>query len=371
MASSSSASSSSSAAKKPRLEGSSWSIIGSEQDVKHKHVCRIENFSEKMQMAPGTMLESGMFTIKIGDKWTRWCLQIFPNGDPKHDADSKGWLSIYLFRNSDCSSSNDPIQANIKFSAVDIGKNCERTFSFKKENHYLGFPKFISHVALKTALRGYGDTLTITCEITIEGAGGVGVSSSSDNKYVLIPSDNVETSQSKCLEDMENVFLAGMFTDVTFSVQEKEFHCHKAVLAGRSTVFHTMFTVDMREKNEDRVEIKDIDADTFNEMIIFIYSGKAKNLQQKAASLLMAAEKYNLMDLKAKCEVSLSHDLDVDNVLDMLVLADLHRASNLRDLALKFVADNRKIIMNQKEWREKLTKNPEIMADIIAILAKE
>ena len=127
----------------------------------------------------------------------------------------------------------------------------------------------------------------------------------------------------------------------------------------------------MREKNEDRVEIKDIDADTFNEMIIFIYSGKAKNLQQNAASLLMAAEKYDLMELKQKCEVSLSHDLDIDNVLDTLVLADLYRASNLRDLALKFVADNRKIIMSQKEWREKLTKNPEIMADIIAILAKK
>ena len=89
------------------------------------------------------------------------------------------------------------------------------------------------------------------------------------------------------------------------------------------------------------------------------------------ASLLMAAEKYDLMELKQKCEASLSHDLDVDNVLDMLVLADLYRASNLRDLALKFVADNRKIIMSQKEWRGKLTKYPEIMEDIIDILAKD
>ena len=108
-----------------------------------------------------------------------------------------------------------------------------------------------------------------------------------------------------------------------------------------------------------------------NEMLLFIYSGQAKKLQQKAASLLMAAEKYDLMELKQRCEASLSHDLDVDNVLDMLVLADLHRASNLRDLALKFVADNRKIIMSQKEWRGKLTKYPEIMEDIIDILVKK
>ena len=369
MASSSSASASTSAAKRPRLEGSSWSIIGSPPDVKHKHVCRIENFSEKMQMEPGTELKSGMFTIKIGDKTSRWCLRIFPNGNIKHNADSKGWLGIYLFRDSDCSSTNDPIQTNTKFRVFDI-QNKNYAHTFKKENVYWGYTRFMSHVALKTALREYGDTLTINCEITIEGAGEVS-SSNSDSKYVLIPSNDVETGKNKCLEDMENVFLAGMFTDVTFSVQEKEFHCHKAVLAGRSTVFHTMFTVDMREKNEDRVEIKDIDADTFNEMIIFIYSGKAKNLQQKAASLLMAAEKYDLMELKQKCEVSLSLDLDVDNVLDTLVLADLYRASNLRDFALQFVADNRKIIFSQTEWRGKLTKNPEILEDIVDILAKK
>ena len=61
---------------------SSSSVIGSQPDIKHKHVCKIENFSEKMQMEHGTKLESGVFTIKIGDKTTRWCLRIFPNGDP-------------------------------------------------------------------------------------------------------------------------------------------------------------------------------------------------------------------------------------------------------------------------------------------------
>ena len=323
-----------------------------------------------------------MFTIKIGDKTTRWSLQIFPNGTGNawelQFRSGEGWLGISLERNNDEEDDYEddyedmdifPISTETILNVVggDNGTRKKRKGSFIKGFSWC-VPRYMRHEMLKNVLHGAGDTLTIICEITIEGAGEVSTVSGSDSKYVLIPSDNVE---SKCLEDMENVFLAGMFTDVTFSVQEKEFHCHKAVLAGRSTVFHTMFTVDMREKNEDRVEIKDIDADTFNEMIIFIYSGKAKNLQQKAANLLMAAEKYDLTDLKAKCEASLSLGLDVDNVLDTLVLADLHRASNLRDLALKFVADNRKIIMSQKEWREKLTKNPEIMADIIAILAKK
>ena len=58
---------------------------------------------------------------------------------------------------------------------------------------------------------------------------------------------NKDSSARKCLEDMGNVFSAGKFPDVTISCQEKKFPCHKAILAGRSTVFEAMFTHNMKE----------------------------------------------------------------------------------------------------------------------------
>ena len=39
---------------------------------------------------------------------------------------------------------------------------------------------------------------------------------------------------------------------------------------------------------------------------------------------------------------------------DLLVLADLHGASAVRSLALKFIVDNGKEIVAQAGWREKL-----------------
>ena len=51
-------------------------------------------------MEPGTEIESGMFTIKIGDKTTRWNLQIFPNGPVVPLQRSEGWLGICLERTS-------------------------------------------------------------------------------------------------------------------------------------------------------------------------------------------------------------------------------------------------------------------------------
>jgi hypothetical protein len=40
--------------------------------------------------------------------------------------------------------------------------------------------------------------------------------------------------------------------------------------------------------------------------------------------------------------------------LDLLVLADLHGASTVRSLALKFIVDNGKEIVAQAGWRDKL-----------------
>ena len=121
--------------------------------------------------------------------------------------------------------------------------------------------------------------------------------------------------------------------------------------------------------------MEDIDADTFEEMLMFMYSGKVKNLQEKAAKLLAAGEKYQMMDLKQRCEESLSINLKVDNVLDVLVTAYLHNASSLQSLAMKFIAENAKEVSAQKGWREKLIQlqkiYPELIVDVIDVLMQK
>ena len=119
------------------------------------------------------------------------------------------------------------------------------------------------------------------------------------------------------------------------------------------------------------MEVEDIDADTFAAMLEFIYSSRvALNSLAKVsiANLLVAAEKYNLVDLKKLCEESLCVHMSVNNVLDMMELADLHNAANLRAMALKFIGRNAKEVSSQEEWRERF---PDVVVDIIdAIIQK-
>ena len=47
--------------------------------------------------------------------------------------------------------------------------------------------------------------------------------------------------------------------------------------------------------------------------------------------------KYALDRLKALCEESLCNNLDIENVVDTLVLADLHSANQLKSQTMDFI----------------------------------
>ena len=92
-----------------------------------------------------------------------------------------------------------------------------------------------------------------------------------------------------------------------------------------------MFSHDMEEKKNCRVEVKDVEPEVMAELLRFIYTGKtAANLESMAADLLAAADKYALERLKVMCEEALCNGLTVENVSEILILADLHSADQLK-----------------------------------------
>ncbi len=74
----------------------------------------------------------------------------------------------------------------------------------------------------------------------------------------------------------------------------REYYAHKAILAARSPVFAAMFEHEMEEKKQNRVEITDMDHEVLREMLRFIYTGKATNLEKMHDELLAAADKVCL-----------------------------------------------------------------------------
>lgn len=59
----------------------------------------------------------------------------------------------------------------------------------------------------------------------------------------------------------------------------------------RSPVFAAMFEHEMEERKRNRVDITDVDHEVLREMLRFIYTDRAPNLDKMADDLLAAADK--------------------------------------------------------------------------------
>ncbi|XP_076793599.1 speckle-type POZ protein-like isoform X4 [Arvicanthis niloticus] len=138
---------------------------------------------------------------------------------------------------------------------------------------------------------------------------------------------------------------------------------------------------------ENRVEINDLDPEVFKEMMRFVYTGKAPNLDKMADNLLAAADKYALERLKVMCEEALCSNLSVENVADTLVLADLHSAEQLKAQAIDFINrcsvlrqlgckdgknwNNNQAtdIMETSGWKSMIQSHPHLVAEAFRALA--
>lgn len=65
----------------------------------------------------------------------------------------------------------------------------------------------------------------------------------------------------------------------------------KILISARSPVFAAMFEHEMEERKRNRVDITDVDHEVLREMLRFIYTGRAPNLEKMADDLLAAADK--------------------------------------------------------------------------------
>ena len=367
--------------KKPPIEADSWTYIAHQEDIKYSHAISIENFSNKMQMEKNTQLKSKVFTIPIKEN-IKWYIVVCPNG---YSDDTEGYLTVFLTPIPPIPPQL-PIMVKIDaISLVDKDESKKILFGsssyaslYRRESEVASFgaKKFVSHSDLRNQEQKFlpNDTLTIHCQISIREAGSAitgGISrplpTSGTNMFC-----EKQASAEKCQEDMGNIFNDGdgKFSDFIISCRGTEFKCHKAILAGRSTYFRRMLSHDMEEAKQNYVDIPDIPADIVKEMLRYIYTLPV-DLVTNAPGLLEAAEKYDLQELKKMCEESLCSTMTTDNVLDMLVLADLNRAAVLKSVALRLIVDNGDLIVAMEGWRNMMKKYPEIISDMFLAMTQQ
>lgn len=348
--------------------------------IKFSYMWTISNFSfcrEEM----GEVLKSSTFSAGTNDK-LKWLLRINPKG---LDEESKDYLSLYLLLHK-CETKGE-VRAKFKFSILNAKREevkimeSQRAYRFVAGKDW-GFKKFVKRDLLLDESSGLlpDDKLTIYCEVNV-------VTEAKEYSGQVSPFQS-RVPTCRLPDDLEELFKSQEFSDVTIHANGREFKAHKAILAARSPMFKGMFSHAMKETKYNRVDVTDVDPDVLQEMLRFIYTGKTLleprlqiNKEQKdqkeqereqhlAIELLQAANKYQLDRLKLICEEALYKTLSSDSVAEILLLADLYNAAQLKNQAIEFITTHANEVIETDGWERMAKQNTQLVAEVFRALAQ-
>ncbi|XP_052475430.1 kelch-like protein 6 [Carassius gibelio] len=141
-------------------------------------------------------------------------------------------------------------------------------------------------------------------------------------------------------DGLQSLRLEDSLIDVTLIVQGQSFQCHRVVLAAASHYFRAMFCNDLREKHEENINIKGIDADTMRILLEYTYTSKVIITKDNVQRMLEAASLFQFPHIVDACISYLADVLHPDNCVGILLLADVHSLESLKAQVYTYIVQN-------------------------------
>ena len=182
--------------------------------------------------------------------------------------------------------------------------------------------------------------------------------------------DQPFSNKDELVTDFEELFQNKTSSDVTFHVRGREIGAHKSILVARSPVFAAMFQHPTKENLSGVVEIPDIEPEVFQEFLRYIYTGQVplKRMDEVAAELLAAADKYLMKKLKKECEDHLIKRMTPDSCIKVLAMDDAEQTSNLKKTAEDFARRYPVKVMATDTWKKASKDKPDWMWNVQQLL---
>ena len=165
------------------------------------------------------------------------------------------------------------------------------------------------------------------------------------------------------VEDLAKLLNDQASTDFTLKTNTKSFRIHKLIFSARSSVFQAMFQSNMAEVLAGEATIEDLDDDTLEEMIHFIYTGRLSGKQFDKPSLLYAAKKYQLDSLLDLVVLNLRAAVEPGEVADIFIASKL--LENLFEIAMEKMVDMDFFgTLEDSRFKEKMEHHPSLFNKI-------
>ena len=155
-------------------------------------------------------------------------------------------------------------------------------------------------------------------------------------------------------------------SDVSIECQNEKFYCHRVVLKARSTVFFELL-----ENGSHVVRVDGVKPNIMNAIIKYIYTSEVDLDGNNLLELIVASTKFQLRTLEEKCLSAFRNQINFDNVIDILIVADKLDLEQFKSVALSRINKNRFFLVNDPEFRKKMMENPNILMMLYEKLSQD
>lgn len=149
---------------------------------------------------------------------------------------------------------------------------------------------------------------------------------------------------------VEDIWQDGSFSDIVVNVGQKSYKCHKMILSSLSAYFGAMFRSGMQETLKGSVSLQNIEADIFEAVLKFMYTGHNIITSQNVQNLLEAAVMLQISCLQELCESYLKGQIGPENCIGIWKLASNLNCQKLVEKCWTYILEFFPTVVNTEEF---------------------
>eukprot|EP00794_Sanderia_malayensis_P011418 gene11418-12608_t len=128
--------------------------------------------------------------------------------------------------------------------------------------------------------------------------------------------------------------------DLTFIIEGRSIHVHKAILKIRCDYFRSMLQSHWEESNKREIEITDFSYVVYRAFLRYLYCDEVQIAPDDAIGLLDLAHVYCETNLKQKCQNLIKQSISVENCSSLMDAAIQYHATDLENFCFSFMVSH-------------------------------
>ena len=170
------------------------------------------------------------------------------------------------------------------------------------------------------------------------------------NQQTIAVRQQIENN-AKLLDYVNEKRMNGEFNDVLIQVGSQSISANRMVLSCFSKFFELMFLSPMKERYQDTVVINELDGESVNSLIEYIYTGSIDINAGNVMALLSSADFLQMDDIKKFCFEYFKTTLSVENCLEIFISSVTYNNPSPLNKTLELISNNFDVISEKDTFR--------------------